>query len=247
MAFIITFKPLAMGAKSASIIFVSNTAVGADTVSATGTGIQAGFAVIPLALDMGSVTLGTTKTDSVRVKNTGTSPLAIATVISSDTAFKVTPQTDTIAVGDSVQFRIIYKAGVLGAKIDTVVFTSNSAHGKDTLIVSAQTIPSGVKYSLALPPRTFDLSVKRQASAGASTRIEFAVPEGAFVTIRVYDALGRDIITLVHKMLQPGKYGIVWDAPGSGTHISSGVYFYRMEARKPDGASAFVNTRRMVQ
>jgi hypothetical protein len=247
MAVVVTFKPLATGAKTASIIFASNTATGADTVSATGTGVQAGLAFMPSLLDMGSVTIGASKTDSIWVKNPGTSPLYIFTISSSDTTFKILPLLDTLAVLDSVRFKITFKAISLGAKIDTMVFASNNAHGKDTLIVSAQTIPSGVKYSLALPPRTFDLSVKRQASAGASTRIGFAVPEVAFVTIRVYDALGRDIITLVHKMLQPGKYGIVWDAPGSGTHISSGVYFYRMEARKPDGASAFVNTRRMVQ
>ncbi len=248
LAFFITFKPLAAGAKSASIIFVSNTAVGADTVSASGTGVQAGLTFRPTSLDMGSITFGTTKTDSMSVMNSGTSPLIIASVTSSDTAFKVTPLADTIAIGDSVRFHIAYKPGVLGSKTDTVVFTSNSAHGKDTLMITVQVNPSGVTNGFTPVPRNFDLSVNQQASIKASARIRYAVPRNAFVSIRVYDGLGHDIISLVNKAQSPGKYTVVWDVSGSnGTHISAGAYFYRMEAMNPDGSSAFVRTQRIFQ
>jgi hypothetical protein len=64
-----------------------------------------------------------------------------------------------------------------------------------------------------------------------STRITFSVrdsglPAGqaGFVSLKVYDLLGREVRTLVNENLQPGSYEVTFSADG----LASGVYFYRL-------------------
>lgn len=70
----------------------------------------------------------------------------------------------------------------------------------------------------------------------ASTAIEFELSEPAFVTLEIYNILGRKIVTLLKSGLQPGSHRIIWDA----RERSSGVYYYRIKAGDRSG------TRRMV-
>jgi flagellar hook assembly protein FlgD len=51
------------------------------------------------------------------------------------------------------------------------------------------------------------------------------------VSIKVYSATGRLVATLVNGRVEPGRYAAYWDGSNSaGDQVSSGVYFYRMEA-----------------
>lgn len=49
---------------------------------------------------------------------------------------------------------------------------------------------------------------------------------GGFVTIAIYDLLGREVTTLVNEQLKPGTYEVEWDAG----NYPSGVYFYRLSS-----------------
>jgi hypothetical protein len=44
--------------------------------------------------------------------------------------------------------------------------------------------------------------------------------------LKVYDLLGREVAVLVNDQMQPGNYTVTFDA----SRLSSGVYFYRLEA-----------------
>ena len=56
------------------------------------------------------------------------------------------------------------------------------------------------------------------------THIRFRVPNPGFVTIKIYNILGKEITVLVNDKYEPGEYNIQFD--GSG--FSSGIYYYRM-------------------
>jgi hypothetical protein len=56
------------------------------------------------------------------------------------------------------------------------------------------------------------------------------------VKITVYDVLGREVAVLVNERKLPGRYEVTFD----GSHLASGVYFYRMEA------GSFVQTRKLT-
>jgi hypothetical protein len=59
-----------------------------------------------------------------------------------------------------------------------------------------------------------------------ATEISYRVPRPGFVTLKVYDVLGREITALVNEMKSAGTYRIRFNAEG----LSSGVYFYELKA-----------------
>jgi hypothetical protein len=85
-------------------------------------------------------------------------------------------------------------------------------------------------------PMKFDLSQNYPNPFNPTTKINFAVPKQAFVTLKVYDVTGREITKLVNQEMTPGYHSIDFNA----SQFASGVYFYRMEA------GDFAETKRMM-
>ncbi len=56
------------------------------------------------------------------------------------------------------------------------------------------------------------------------------------VKLKVYNALGKEVVTLVNEVQNPGKYSVNFDA----SNLSSGIYFYRLQA------GSFISTKKMV-
>ncbi len=69
-----------------------------------------------------------------------------------------------------------------------------------------------------------------------STTIKYSVPQGSNVLIKVFDILGNEIETLVNEEKLVGIYEASWNA----TSLSSGVYFYRLQA------GDFISTKKMI-
>jgi hypothetical protein len=69
-----------------------------------------------------------------------------------------------------------------------------------------------------------------------STTIKYQIPELGFVTLKIFDVLGKEIETLVNEEKQTGTYEITWNAES----LPTGVYFYRLQAED------FVETNKMV-
>ncbi|MGH2569266.1 MAG: T9SS type A sorting domain-containing protein, partial [Bacteroidota bacterium] len=59
-----------------------------------------------------------------------------------------------------------------------------------------------------------------------STRFEYRVAQAGFVSLKIYDLLGREVAVLVNEEKQPGAYSVVWNAGA----MPSGVYFSRLES-----------------
>ena len=59
-----------------------------------------------------------------------------------------------------------------------------------------------------------------------STKIDYEIHTTSFVSLKIYDILGREVATLQNNVQQRGKYSVSWDA---GV-FSGGVYFYRLTA-----------------
>jgi photosystem II stability/assembly factor-like uncharacterized protein len=79
-----------------------------------------------------------------------------------------------------------------------------------------------------------------------STQIKYVLPEESRVVLAVYDVLGQRIATLVDGVLTGGDYAQVWNGHSdAGALVSSGVYFYRLDA-KPKSGSPFTSIRKMV-
>jgi len=59
-----------------------------------------------------------------------------------------------------------------------------------------------------------------------STTINYQIPKDGLVTIKIFDALGREVKMLVNEYKTTGRYSVEFDA----SHLSSGVYFYSVVA-----------------
>lgn len=85
-------------------------------------------------------------------------------------------------------------------------------------------------------PNKYDLQQNYPNPFNPSTKIRFSIPNHDKVKLTVFDITGKAILTLVDKELEAGVYTYDWDA----THLSSGIYFYKLETTN------FIKTNNMV-
>lgn len=64
-----------------------------------------------------------------------------------------------------------------------------------------------------------------------ATEIKFDLPYSARVEVKVFNVLGQEITILLDRELPSGSHSVIWDGrDGHGLAVSSGIYFYRLEA-----------------
>ena len=85
-------------------------------------------------------------------------------------------------------------------------------------------------------PETFFLFQNYPNPFNPVTSIEYSVNSRQFITIKVYDALGNEISTLVDEEKAEGKYKVDWNASG----LASGIYYYQFKS------DSFVETKKMI-
>ncbi|MEW6509292.1 MAG: T9SS type A sorting domain-containing protein [Bacteroidota bacterium] len=75
-----------------------------------------------------------------------------------------------------------------------------------------------------------------------TTTISYQLPEQSFVTLKVFDILGREVATLVNEHKPAGMYNVTFNAhhPGRSREITSGVYIYTLSA------NGFVLSKKML-
>ena len=74
-----------------------------------------------------------------------------------------------------------------------------------------------------------------------NTTIHYELPEETYVTIKIFNTLGREIRTLVNENKPAGTYAVQWDGRDEqGNPVVSGLYFYQIQAGK------FNKTRKML-
>ncbi len=87
--------------------------------------------------------------------------------------------------------------------------------------------PSGVKGTAYLP-ESFRLEQNFPNPFNPSTVISYQVPARDFVTLKVFDLLGREVATLVNEEKQAGRYDVRFNC-GSEYALASGTYYYRLQ------------------
>ena len=101
-------------------------------------------------------------------------------------------------------------------------------------IVYGDTSLTGINKISNIIPEQFSLSQNYPNPFNPTTKIRFSLPnpsEGGAQNVRliVYDALGREVQTLVNEQLSPGTYEVDFPAPtGDGSNLPSGVYYYKL-------------------
>lgn len=97
-------------------------------------------------------------------------------------------------------------------------------------------LQTGIFQELSEIPTEFKLYDNYPNPFNPSTNIKFALPEGGTVSVKIYDALGKEVAVLVNQSLEAGVYIAKWDA----SSYSSGIYFFILHTEN------FRDTKRML-
>jgi hypothetical protein len=95
---------------------------------------------------------------------------------------------------------------------------------------------TSVEQTPSMLPSCFTLEQNYPNPFNPSTTISFSLPTQFFVSLKVFDLIGREIITIVSEELSAGTYTRQWNATG----IPSGVYFYHLQA------GSFSETKKLI-
>jgi len=106
---------------------------------------------------------------------------------------------------------------VFDQNVDKTVWFGIDAYGKGGSFVS---LPDQHLDSDFLNFQTYPNPFK------TTTTITFDLPENTFVSLKVYDPMGREVATIVSEELPAGKYSRQWNA----TNLQEGIYFSRLQA-----------------
>jgi hypothetical protein len=104
------------------------------------------------------------------------------------------------------------------------------------IILESNSLSTGVNQAGDVVPSGYALSQNYPNPFNPQTEITFQTPQQGFVSLKVYDMLGREIATLVNRELPVGNHRATFDARG----VSSGTYFYTLKA------GSFLETRKML-
>ena len=95
----------------------------------------------------------------------------------------------------------------------------------------------GIEASI---PIKFSLEQNYPNPFNPSTSIQYAISSRQFVTLKVYDLLGREVATLVNEYKNAGSYKVDFNPASRIKDITSGIYFYRLQA------GDYVETKKML-
>ena len=99
--------------------------------------------------------------------------------------------------------------------------------------------PTGVENEFI--PVTHNLFQNYPNPFNPSTVISYSIPNVSFVSLRIYDILGREVKTLVNSEQNIGIHNVQWNGDNSfGNKVSSGIYLYKIEA------GDFIMTKKML-
>jgi hypothetical protein len=97
-----------------------------------------------------------------------------------------------------------------------------------------------IEVDLNTVPDKFQLNQNYPNPFNPSTTIEYAINSRQFVTLKIYDLLGKELSTLISEEQPAGFYEVEFNTSSALSGIPSGVYFYRLVA------GPFVDTKKMI-
>ena len=121
-----------------------------------------------------------------------------------------------------------------------ITFTAVDTHENESGFASVGPDDVTAVGDDAVPVTDF-LRQNRPNPFNPTTLIRFGLSKPGHVSLRVYDAAGRRVRTLVDATRPAGRHTIEWDGMNDRRQpVASGIYFYRLTA------GSFVETRKMV-
>ena len=164
-----------------------------------------------------------------------------------DYAALFTPMIEIAAgsITGTVKFFVVPTADNLeeGDEIIRLVGTIDGLEGDEVAItISDPGAAKAAKTVVQTRPEAFALADNFPNPFNPATTIKYELPQAADVELTVYNVVGQAVRTLVAEYQSAGRYAVEWDATNdSGHSLSSGLYFYRLQA-----GEAFLEVKKML-
>jgi len=135
-------------------------------------------------------------------------------------------------VSKTLVSRVNLSTGVLSPSVVGFIYgTSSTAgaviyagNGPSNLWYNSSNLTTGFEPISQISPEAYSLTQNYPNPFNPTTSIKFAIPKNEFVSLKVYDMLGKEVATLVNQNANAGEYEVTFDA----TKLTSGVYFYKL-------------------
>jgi hypothetical protein len=202
--------------------FVDTATTANHTITGTGPDLFTGFSNYSFVPRSGTCTVtyaGATQKvlggayNNLTIAGSGNMPLTAAATVSG-----------TLTLTSGNLDNSVYQVTVSGSIVKTGGTTSRNP------------VTTGVEESNSLAPDRYTLNQNYPNPFNPSTNFTYQVAGQEFVSLKVYDALGREVASLVNEVKQAGTYGATWNAAGFG----SGIYFCKMQA------GSFLDTKKLI-
>ncbi|MCH8032258.1 MAG: T9SS type A sorting domain-containing protein [Bacteroidetes bacterium] len=141
----------------------------------------------------------------------------------------ISSSAQTIVIGNGASIVVQLGADLCAGEVGNI-FGDLSGEGTEC------GLPVPVEIEVETIPTEFALYQNYPNPFNPSTLIKYQVPEKSFVSIRVYDLLGKELVTLVNEEKPAGSYDVNFDAG----QLSSGFYIYTIKAGN------FASSKKMV-
>ena len=135
--------------------------------------------------------------------------------------------------GETLSFKAWDKsAGQITDINETYVFQPDAIVGTAPSPFVLTSTATKIEQDLGLP-KEFRLYDNYPNPFNPETAIMYQIPKSSFVTIRIYNVMGKVVKTLVNTQKNPGMHSVKWDGTNEfGQPVSSGLYIYSMQAGK---------------
>lgn len=120
--------------------------------------------------------------------------------------------------------------------VDSKVSTGTQSYRLKQIDYDGTSSYSDVIETELINPTSFALEQNYPNPFNPSTTIKFSIPVETEVHLNVYNALGQEVAEIINSRLKEGYHEVNFEA----TNLTSGIYFYRLEADK------FVDVKKMI-
>jgi hypothetical protein len=170
------------------------------------------------------------------VMNYGTANLNVTSATSSIPQFTVESIASPIASGQMGYIRIKFKPIANYTTYNGTLTITNSDSPITVNLKGVSKGPIGIQSISNEVPKETKLFQNYPNPFNPTTYIKYQIANNSFVTLKIFDALGKEVATLVNEQLQAGVY----EVPFSNNQYSSGVYYYKLETGNYSKTNKFI-------
>ena len=198
--------------------------------------VLAVLCVLPSKVVFDSTIIGDSTSQQIFIANSGSGQLVVDSITISDSRFKL--NINSISIDPYSSKKVLLQFIPDSIKNYNALVTVYSNAGNDEIVVTGfgKDNTVGTKDESNIP-LAFSLEQNYPNPFNPSTLINWQSQTGTWTTLKIFDALGREIETLINEYMGAGVHSTLYIVNST---LTSGIYFYRLQA------GDFVDTKKMV-